>query len=139
MRDKGAWFGVCCHELCRGIGLGAACMTCCTSSAAESDITKCKTFPRPQASVWKPTCRYGKDYQAIIPARQPRPAGACDDPRMGVRGPDEAAAKLLARTVEKAAADALPPDAVQVCRVTRSQCLGPDHKTSVRFRSCWDR
>jgi len=80
-------------------------------------IAKRKYPPCPQASVWKPTCRHGKDYQAIVPACQPRPAGACDDPRMGVRGPDEAAAKLLARTVEKAAADALPPDAVQVCGV----------------------
>ena len=83
----------------------------------ENDVTRHQSalIPRLQASVWKPTCRHGKDYQAVVPARQPRPAGACDDPRMGVRGPDEAAAKLLARTVEKAAADALPPDAVQVC------------------------
>ena len=75
------------------------------------------SVPPSQASVWKPTCRHGKEYQAPIPARRgPRPEGACDDPRAGVRGPDEAAAKLLARTVEKAAADALPPDAVQVRR-----------------------
>jgi len=89
----------------------------CKSTSCD-DVAE-RSFPDlQQASVWKPTCRHGKDYQAVVPACQPRPAGACDDPRTGVRGPDEAAAKLLARTVEKAAADALPPDAVQVCEPT---------------------
>jgi hypothetical protein len=68
-----------------------------------------------QAAVYRPTCRYGAKYQAQIPSwLGARPAGECNDPRRGRPAPEEAAAKVLAATVEKEAAFSLPPDAVQV-------------------------
>ena len=50
----------------------------------------------------------------MLPACLPKPRGKCTDPRMGVMAPDEATAKVLARTVELAAAEALPVGARSV-------------------------
>ncbi len=63
----------------------------------------------------------------MLPACKPKPRGVCRDPRIGVRAPDEATAKLLARTVELGVANALPAYA----RLVRCCCACDMSSTEV--------
>jgi len=62
--------------------------------------------------------REGREHQAVVPPMLPgRPAGPCRDPRAGLPGPTLEEALASAAGKEKAVAEALPLDAIQVLSI----------------------